>query len=252
MEILGERQEEALLAALLEACRDPITDIAERALYHLGRLKGAEELAHTLMHATAPEDLRLGLALVAGHRYKGLVPDLLEMMKSASREDLVLQAIETLGAVGAAQSAQPLLDMLHSGQSPRLQLTLAQALRGLKQPEVALALCAKADELRQASLHVIAVEALAEAHATVEQALPAEHGPLLLTQVKLAWNDRNPWALRLRLVLALQDLQLASGDTWRVLADLLNEALAEKRPQGIWNPKELHSVQAAARDFGRR
>jgi hypothetical protein len=174
------------------------------------------------------------------------------MMKTANREDLALQAIETLGAVGAVDAGQALLDMLHSGQSARLQSALALALRDLKQPEVALALCAKADELRQPGLNAVAVEALAAAHAAPESPLPPQEGPRLLEQVDHAWKSRNPWALRLRLVTALQGLCLEHRETWRMLSERVHEALAEKRPQGAWNPHELHQVQAAARDFSRR
>jgi HEAT repeat protein len=252
VEILGERREEALAPALLRACKDPLTDIADRALFHLGRLACAEDLAHTLMHSAVPEELRLGLRLIGDHRFKALVPDLLELMKAASREDLVLLAIETLGAVGAAQAAQPLLDMLHSGQSPRLQSALALALRDLSLPEVAQALGLKADELRHPSLHAIAVEALALAHGTPDRALGPGEGPRLLEHVKVAWSERNPWVLRLRVVVALQGLHLDHSETWRSLAELLHECLAEKRPQGVWTPGELHQVQGAAREFGKR
>jgi HEAT repeat protein len=252
VEILGERREEALHPALLRACQDPLTDIADRALFHLGRLACAEDLAHTLMHSAVPEELRLGLRLIGEHRFEGLVPDLLELMKGASREDLVLLAIETLGAVGAAQAGQPLLDMLHSGQSPRLQTALALALRELKLPGTAQALCKKADDLRSPSLHAVAVEALAAAYAGPDRPLPAADGPMLLEHVKVAWNDRNPWGLRLRVVTALQGLCLESPETWRSLSELLQEGLGEKRPQGAWSPGELHQVQGAARDFLKR
>ena len=252
VEILGDRLDEDLQPALLQACRDPLTDIADRALFHIGRLASAEVLAHHLLHSSAPEDLGLGLRLVAGHRFTALVPDLLELMKNANREDLALQAIETLGAVGAAQSAQPLLEMLHSGQSPRLQTALAQALRDLKQPDVALTLCSKADEMRQSSLHAVAVEALAGAFSTPEHPLPSEEGLRLLDQVKRAWNDRNPWALRLRLILALHGLCLDHSETWRIINDMVHEVLNEKRPLGAWTPGEFHQIQAISRDFAKR
>ena len=252
VEILGDRLDEALQPVLLMACRDPLTDIADRALFHVGRLASAEALAHRLLTSAVPEDLRLGLRLVAEHRFTALVPDLLEMMKTANREDLALQAIETLGAVGAAQSAQPLLEMLHSGQSPRLQTALAQALRDLRQPDVALTLCGKADELRSSGLHAIAVEALAGAFSSPDQPLPVEEGLRMLDQVKAAWNDRNPWGLRLRMVLALHGLQLRHPEAWRILGDMLHEVLAEKRPQGAWTPTEFHQVQALAREFSKR
>ena len=254
VEILGERKEEALQGALLQACKDPLTDIADRALFHVGHLANAETLARGLLHATGPDDLRLGLRLMAEHRYLALVPDLLELMRTANREELVLQTIETLGAVGAAgasQAAEPLLEMLHSGQSPRLQVALAQALRDLNRPEVARAVCAKADELRQPSLHVVAVEALVQAHGPGDP-LAAEQAPLLLHHVMTAWNQRNPWVLRLRLVLTLQHLNLDAPDSWRLFSNLLLETLAEKRPMGVWTTAELHQVQACGRDFARR
>lgn len=252
VEILGGRREAALEPVLLLACRDSLTDIADRALFHLGQLPGAEALAKTLLHSGAADDVTLGLRLAGEHRFVGLVPDLLEMIKNATREDVALQAIETLGAVGAAQAAEPLLELLHSGQSPKLQLILAQALRGLQQPEVALALCAKADELRMPALHALALEAVAETHASLERPLPPEWGPRVLDQVRRAWMERNPWALRLRVGLALPALQLDHGETWLALAELLHETLAEKRPPGVWTPDELHQLQANGREFFRR
>jgi len=252
VEILGDRLDEGLRGALLQACRDPLTDIADRARFHLGRLPSAEQLAGELLHAPSPEDIRLGLQLVAEHRFLSRVPDLLELIRTGNREELVLQTIEALGAVGAAQAAEPLMAMLHSGQSPRLQSALALALRDLGLPAVAVGLCAKADELRQASLHVVAVEALALAHGDPAVPLAADQGALVLDQVRHCWNERNPWSHRLRLIEALHRLHLDSPDTWRVLTDLVTEVLAEKRPQGAWTQAELHQVQAMHRDFLRR
>ena len=251
VEILGDRKEEDLQGILLLACKDPLTDIAERAIFHVGRLGSAEALARDLLHRAAPEDVRLGLRMVMDHRYQSLVPDLLEMLKTANREDLALAAIEALGAVGAAQAAEPLLEMLHSGQSPRLQSALALALRDLKLPEVAMALGAKADELRQSSLHVVAVEALGAAFDAAHP-LPYEQGPRVLDHLQHAWNDRNPWALRLRMILALQNLNLDNGELWRTLSDMTQEVLAEKRPTGVWSPTEVHQVQACIKEFSRR
>jgi HEAT repeat protein len=252
VEILGDREDEALQATLLQACRDPLTDIADRALFHVGRLPSAETLAKKLLHSQVPEDLGLGLRMVAEHRYVSLVPDLLVLMRTANREDLMLQAIEALGAVGAAQAADPMVELLHTGQSPRLQVALAQALRDLKQPEVARILCSKAHELRQPSLHAVAVEALAGVHGASGPAMPINQAPELLDLILPAWNSRSPWALRLRLVRALQDLRLDSPDTWRILSDLVVETLTEKRPVGAWSTPELHQVQNIGREFAKR
>jgi hypothetical protein len=252
VEVLGGRCEAALQPVLLQACRDALTDIADRARFFLGQLPDAEALASDLLHAASPVDFQLGLRLVAERRFQGLVPELLELLHAATREDLVLQLIEALGMVGAASMADPLLAMLHSGQSARVQTAIAQALRNLGSSEVAKAMCAKADELKLPILHALAVEALINAEAVGGRALPVETAPLLLEHLRQAWNDRNPWALRLRLVQALQSLELDAPSVWLELANLVTEALAEKRSPTAWTNEELHLVQAAGRDFGKR
>jgi hypothetical protein len=252
VEILGDRAEAELQPVLLQACGDAITDIADRARFFLGQLPDAEDLAGDLLHAMAPADFQLGIQLVSEQRFRALVPDLLGLLKAATREDLVLQLVEALGAVGDDQVAEPLLTMLHTGQSLRLQTTLAQALVRLASPPVARALCAKADEIKLPVLHVLAVEALAAAHAEGRDPLPAEAGPALLEQVRRAWNDRNPWPLRLRLMLALQGVQLEMRGVWQELANLANEALAEKRAPSAWSVEELRQAQQAARELARR
>lgn len=252
VEVLGGREEPALQPVLLKACRDPLTDIADRARYHLVRLPGAEALARELLKAADPLDLALGMALVAQGRFLGLVPDLLEMVRDGTREETTLQIIETLGTVGGELARVQLLDMLHSGQSLRVQTLVAEALRGLGSEETAMALCAKADELKNPLLHTIALEALALAHGTAEHALAPGNGTMLLHHVRRAWMDRNPWPLRLRVVQALQDVQLQNPEIWTAVGDLVRDTLAEKRPAGAWSPDALHAVQAAAREFSRR
>jgi HEAT repeat protein len=251
VEVLGARAEPALLPVLLQACRDPLADISERAIFFIGQLPEAEDLALGLLRAPGPADFKLGLRLVAEHRFQSLVPDLLAVLEDADREDLTLQVVEVLGVVGSAQATGPLLDMLHSGQSTRLQTAIATALKNLALPGAAMALCAKAAELKAPAIHVLGVEALAAAQASGGP-LPAEAGPLLAAQVRAAWNDRNPWPLRHRLVLAMQAIELEAPEVWLELATLVNDALQEKRSPSAWSPDELHQVQAAARDLAGR
>jgi HEAT repeat protein len=253
VEVLGERGEPELQPALQKACGDPVEDIAERARFFLGRLPGAELLVRTLLHAAAPADFQLGLQLVAEHRYPALVPDLLELMHAAGREELVLQLIHALGRVGPAaaeRAGEPLLTMLHSGQSLRLQTALAEALGAMARLDLARALCAKADEIKQPAVNALAVEALAAVSAAGP--LPADLAPLLLEQTRAAWRDRNPWPVRLRLAQVLPAVVLEAPRAWLALADLVNEALGEKRSPSAWTPDELRQVQLAAKEFARR
>jgi hypothetical protein len=253
VEILGTRAEAALQPVLLRACLDPLTDIADRARFFIGRLPGAQDLAATLLHAAGPADFQLGLQLASEHRFLALVPELLGLLQAAAREDLVLQLLEALGAMGpgaAAQAGAPLLELLHSGQSLRMQTAIAQALRAMATPDLARALCAKADEIKVPALHALAVEALAASAA--DAPLPAGAGAVLLEQTRGAWQDRNPWSARLRLVQALLPLELDAPEVWMALGILVNEALGEKRAPSAWSNEDLRQVQAAAKEFARR
>ena len=252
VEVLGAREEEALQPALLLACHDPLSDIADRALVFLGRLPGAEDLARKLLRSSQPDGLDLGLRLIARGRWQACVPDLLDVVRSSDREETVLQVVQTLGTVGGALAAAQLQDMLHSGQSARIQTFLAEALRNLGDPDLALTLCAKADQIRTPLLHAIAVEALAAAHPEPGRALAAGSGPLVLQQARKAWMDRNPWGLRLRVTQALQGLCLHHPETWSALSELVRDTVAEKRPPGAWSPDALHLMKTAVRDFARR
>jgi len=258
VEILGARAETGLKPALLQACGDPLTDIADRARFFIGQLPDAADLAKDLLHSPAPADFQLGLRLVSEHRFPELVPDLLALLQAATRDDLVLQLVDALGAMGplvAAQGSAPLLLMLHSGQNLRLQTAIAQALRAMESMDVARALCAKADDIKVTTLHGIAVEALALAAPALRDAgqpVPADTGELLLGQARQAWNDRNPWPLRHRLVVALQALEMPAPQMWLELSTLVNEALGEKRSPTAWSPEELRQVQTALKDFAKR
>jgi HEAT repeat protein len=247
LEVLGTRSEPGLAPALLKACQDPLTDLADRARQFLGRLPNAEAIAARLLDAANAVDFQLGLRLAAEQRFQALVPRLLELLGNTVREDQSLQVVETLGQVGAPAVAEPLLEMLHSGASPRLQAALVQALRALGTAQAALGLCAKVEPLRNPSFHALALEAVATL-----QPPPPDAGTLLLDQARRAWNDRNPWALRLRVVQALLPLDLAAPELWKGMAALVDESLGEKRAPGVWSSEDLHLMQGASRDFARR
>jgi hypothetical protein len=125
-----------------------------------------------------------------------------------------------------------------------MQLALALALRDMGDPEVAETLCAKAEELREPVLHAVALEALVRVQAT-------EAGRLM-AQVRGAWEGRNPWPIRLRVVQALPEIASEDGALWTELAALVQNALAEARTGGGWTASEMGKVQAVARELGRR
>jgi len=247
LEVLGERREEALRPILLAAFRDPISDIAQRAMLHLGQLPGAEQVATELLRAGHLEDIRLGIRFIGLHHLAGLAQELLELV-TGPREELALEALEALGSSASVVVAPALLELLHSGQNPRMQLGLAQALRDMGQTEWAERLCLRADELKHPLLHAVAFEGLVR----VQAALGPGGAAQLLAQFQGAWEGRTPWATRLRVVLALPSLALEDRKLWAELAALVQGALVESRTGGGWASPDLAKVQGVAREIARR
>jgi len=252
VEALGERQEEALRPTLLKASRDAITDVAQRALFHLGQLPGADNLARDLLHSISLEEIHLGLSFVGMHKLTGLVGELVELVRNTNREELAMLALGAIGEIGSSDATEPLLELLHSGQGPRLQIALAQCLRDLKDPVAALSLCRKAEELRNPLIHTLAVEALCLAHADPDRPLDTQGGQTLLEQTAAAWYDKNPWVLRLRVIYALRGVKLSEPQQWSVLSAMVQEALGEKRAAGAWSMDELAVVQNVGKELANR
>lgn len=253
LEVLGERRDPALRATLLKLRRDPIADLAQRALWHLGQLPDPEGLARERLALADPEEIKVGLRFIAMHQLDALVPQLLELVAAEPQEAVLMAALETLGALGSPQAVDPLLTLLHSGQNARIQVALAQALRDLGDPAGAIALCAKAGDLNSPELQTLAVEALARAHATAQQPLPLTQTHALDVAVRAAWNARQPsWPLRRRLGDALVALHLEHRPSWVDFANLVQETLHEKRPSGTVPTEDLAHLQAAARTLAQK
>jgi HEAT repeat protein len=251
IEALGARCEEALRPALRRACRDAIHDHAQRALFHLGQLADPVAQAQELLDHPQPAERELGLRFITLHGLADLAPRLLDEAGHAEREEWRIQVVGALGALGATEVAPALAELLHSGQSPRLQVALAEALRDMADTRAATLLAARAAELKQPLLHAVAVEALARAHAAPAPALPPEAFESLRDQVLGAWDDRNPWPLRLRVVAALEGLRLETPTQWSILAGPVHEAVHGKRPPNAWSPIDLARVQNALREWVR-
>jgi hypothetical protein len=248
LEVLGERREEALRPVLLAVCRDPISDIAQRAMVHLGSLPGAEQVAGELLRGGRLEDIQLGIRFIGLHKLTGLAQELLDLVRTSTREELAMEALEALGSSGSLEVAPALIELLHSGQSPQMQLALAQALRDMGDAGVAETLCSKAEELKNPILHAVALEALVR----TQNELDPESSKLVMAQVLGAWEGRRPWANRMKIILALPELRSESRKFWADLASLVQSALAESKTAGGWSSQELGKLQPAAREISRR
>lgn len=248
LDVLGERREEALRPVLLRVCRDSISDIAQRAMIHLGKLPGADQVARELLGSGHLEDIRLGIRFIGFHKLSALASELVELVRNSTREELALEALESLGSSASIEVAQELLGLLHSGQNPRMQLALAQSLREMGSADIAKELCAKAEALKSPILHAVALEALIRNQAD----LGPEAIRLILSQVHGAWEGRNPWPNRLKVVLVLPEIRVEDRKLWAELNNLVQTALSDSKLAGGWASPELVKVQIVARELSRR
>lgn len=252
LEALGSRQDPALRPALAQLRKDPIADVAHRALWHLGHLPDPEAQARTWLVVGDPEDILAGLQFIQMHHLTGLVPDLLRLVASEPQEILLFAALQTLGGLGSLQAAEHLFGLLHSGQPLKLQLALAEALRDFADPDVAMALCERATELASPDLCAVGIEALARAHGSEASPLKASYASLLIKLTRTAWESRNPWALRRRVAEALTALHFPQPIAWNTLVNLFQQTLSEKRNPGTVSSEDLAHLNTCARALAKR
>jgi len=248
VEAFGLRRDPALRELLVQFCKDPVSDIADCALIHLGSLPDREDLAHRFLQTPTLEDQLLGLRFIAQEHLGSLTEDLLELIQKTTREDLALPILSALGAAGTAAAAAPLLELLHSGQSRRMQVALAETLRDLATPEIAVALGEKADGIKSTVLHRLAVEAILRAWKQ-EEAMPEALEERLLHHVQEAWNGSDANAFRLRLAGMLKGRRMESKAVRGALGQLFHDALAAGKAVHGWNPTEMALVQQVQKDF---
>ncbi|HJW72402.1 MAG TPA: hypothetical protein VJ486_06050 [Geothrix sp.] len=247
LEVMGERKDPNLKPCLLKLRRDPISDLADRSLWHLGQLPDPEGTARAFLADPDPEEVIVGLRFTAIHRLEALVPDLLQIATTQTREAVLLEALNTLRAIGSPQAVEPLLDLLHSGQGPRIQVALGETIRDLNTVAGAFALCTKAQELNSAVLLTAAVEALARTHSSTDHPLPPTASDSLIKSIRIAWAERNAWALRRRIADAVTTLQAEDANVWTAVTDLIQETLGEKRPPGSVATEDVAHLQSCAR-----
>ncbi len=254
VDALGDRRDPGFRPALLMACRDAISEVAQRALVHLGALPDPEGQARAFLAGETLEDRYLGLRFVGLHRLVVLGRELLAQVQEGGREEFTLAVLQALAALGNRELGPDLLELLHSGQGPRLQEALAEALRDLADPPLALSLCERASQLRLPVLQAIALEALARSHRAAGLGLDEVAFAALQEQVMGAWSGRNPWALRLRVVEALAACPGGDPGGWRSLLGLIQDALAERRPGSGpgWSTEEAGRVQMVLRELQKR
>ncbi len=252
LDTLGAREEDALLPFFLHAMQDPIVEIGQRAMNHLAKLPSSYPAVMDLFVSGQPEKVRTALRIFTVNATQAAAEPLMNFLKSDVRDDLLLEAVEALGAIRCPSASPVLLDLLHDGKPARLQEALVEALAEIGTPEAGLGLLAKSAQLKLSHVLIRALEGLLAAFPGFERPLPQDSLPGLEQLVTRCCDDREGEGQRLRAILATQHLYCFDQALYGRLKDAFSDFLFDLRTKGGWDRETNDRVAAVVKELGRR
>jgi HEAT repeat protein len=252
LDVLGAREEDALVPFFFRAMKDDLVEVGQRAMHHLGKLPSGFPAVLTLFQSNQPDQVRIALRIFAVNGTREAAEPLMAFLKTDVRDDLLLEAVEALGAIRCPAACPVLLGLLHDGKPARLQEALVEALAGLATPEAGLGLLAKTPQLKQPLVLIRALEGLLEAFPGFECPLPLDALPALEQLVHRCCDDREGEGQRLRAILATQHLYCFDQAFYGRLKDAFSDFLFDLRTKGDWERDTNDRVAAVVKELGRR
>lgn len=252
LDILGAREDDALVPFFLKAMQDPIVEVGHRAMHHFGKLPSSFPAVIALFESGQPEQVRKALRIFRENGTKAAAEPLLAFLRTDVRDDLVVEAVEALGAIRHPDAAPLLLDLLHDGKPARLQEALVMALAALATAESGLGLLEKAAHLKLPQVLIVALEGALAAFPGFDRPLPQPCLPALEQLITRCCDDREGEGQRLRAILATQDLYCFDQDLYTRLKDAFSDFLFDLRTKGDWDRETNDQVAAVVKELGRR
>ncbi len=249
LEAVGGRKDDRFLEFLLQACRDPIEDVANRMMIALGGLTGLEERVLSLLASRTPEDVRQALRIIRLNHMDALSEQVLAFLDGNQREELSLEAIQALGGLGNANGA--LLERMHSGQSLKILAAMAEALAAQDRDSV-LALSARVIDLRHSEAWMLAAEGLIRAW-NEQDPMPPEASARVAKILQMVWDEHASVGWRMRIIQALDGTEERSGffcqspEHLEQVIHLLNACLEDKRATQGWSMEQQNQLAFCVR-----
>lgn len=252
LDTIGAREEDAFVSFFLQAMHDPIVEVGQRAIHHLGKLPSSFPAVLALFESGQSEQMRTAIRIFGENGTKAAAEPLLAFLGRDVRDDLLLEAVHAIGAIRCPEAAPILLDLLHDGKPARLQETLVEALARLGTREAALGLLEKSTHLKLSQVLIVALEGSLAAFPGFDQPLPVENLPALEHLITRCCDDREGEGQRLRAILATQHLYCFDQDFYSRLKDTFSDFLFDLRTKGDWDRETNDRVSAVVKELGKR
>lgn len=252
LDVLGAREEDGLVPFFLLAMQDAIVEVGQRAMHHLGKLPSSFPVVMELFQSGQPERIRTALRIFTENGTQAAAEPLMAFLKTDVRDDLLLEAVEALGAIRWPAAAPVLLDLLHDGKPVRLQEVLVEALASLASPEASLGLLAKSAHLKPPQVLIVALEGTLAAFPGFDRPLPQAALPPLEQLFVRCCDEREGAGQRVRALLSTLNLYCFDQDLYVRLKDAVSDFLFDLRTKGDWDRDTNERVAAVVKELGRR
>ena len=252
LDALGAREEDGFMPFFLGAMQDPIVEVGQRAMHHLGKLPSSYPAVLALLESGQPDQIRTALRVFGENATQAAAEPLMAILRSDVRDDLLVEAVEALASIRYPGAAPLLLELLHDGKPARLQQALVEALALLGTPEAGRGLLQKAANLKLSHVLIVALEGALDAFPGFDRSFPANELPALEQLITRCCDDREGEGQRLRAILASQNLYCFDQELYARLKDRFSDFLFDLRTKGGWDRETNDQVAAVLKELGRR
>ena len=252
LDLLGAREEDAFAGFFLRAMEDPIVEVGQVAMHHLGKLPSGFQRVMALFDSGQPDQMRRAIRVFGENRTRAAAEALLVPLQEEARDEIVLEAVMALGAIVYTPAAQTLLSLLHDGKPLNLQVALAEALGQMGVEEASLGLLDRAAHLKIPQVLIITLEGALSAFPGFTAPFPAERIADFDALLQRCCDIREGEGQRVRAMFAVQGLFTFNRDIYERLKDRFSDYLSELRASATWDRELNDRVAGVIKELGRR
>ncbi len=252
IDAIGTREEDAFTPFFMKAMQDPIIEVGQLAIHHLGKLPSAIPALKEQFHSGQPELVRRAIRVFGENHTQEAAEPLLEFIKIEQRDTLLVEAVEALGNLRYPSAIPVLLDMLHDGKPLTLQMSLAQSLGRLAHRDASLGLLQKAQSLKHPSVLFLCLEGSMSAFTSFENPMPPDVLDQLWALVERCCDEREGEGQRLPTMLAMIDLYTFDRAIYEKLRERFGDYLSTMRTQANWDRNNNEKVSTVIKELSRR
>jgi hypothetical protein len=257
MDAIGAKENDHFIHFFLKAVKDPIMDVGQLAVQHMGKLRKGQELFMDYFKSGQRDKMRLaiwGFKEIRLHEAADLLLDfIVEASESSfSSNELLVEAAGALSNLRIAKATPVFLQLLHDGQPLVLQTALAEALVALQLTEAALGLLGKAKSLKHAEILFIVLEGVLPPFDSFEHPFQMENWEEYQALLDRCCDAREGDGQRFRALCAMEHLYVLDIGVYEKLSERMSDYLSQLRTKDSWDKNANDRLTAILKEIAKR